>query len=174
MEEEWEDFEKNPPPPSSIFRNNNTWFFVLLGATAVTFVIACFNFGPAVLLPEGFPTPGQRGMVKDVFHHLLYGQDAPVKSIPTEPLPWATGTWFWWKAFFLCALITFAYFWYAFHDEAQGVIKNLGDFIKKGDKGDAHDEHDHKKRSHFWAPDFWDLVSMFEIISRIFRKKGGV
>lgn len=111
--------------------NNNTWFFVLLGASAVTFVIACFNFGPAVLLPESFPTTGQRSVVTNVFNHLLYGKGAPSKSVPTNPLPWATGTWFWWKAWGLYSLLTFGYFWFAFWDETSHAFHAMVKFINK-------------------------------------------
>ena len=109
--------------------NNNTWFFVLLGASAVTFVIACFNFGPAVLLPENLPTKEQRSVATDIFNHLLYGKGAPTKSVPTESLPWATGTWFWWKALGLYCLLTFGYFWFAFWDEASHAIHAVTNFI---------------------------------------------
>ena len=76
----------------------NITFWVVLIATLVTLVIACCNWGPAVLLPENYPTPEQRGVASNIFNHLLVGTDAP-SDVPTPatPLPWATGTWFWWK-----------------------------------------------------------------------------
>lgn len=129
-------------------KNNNTLFFVLLGASAVTFVIACFHFGPAVLLPEKFPTPEQRGVGSDMLNHLLYGKNAPAKSVPTEPLPWATGTWFWWKALGLYALLTFAYFWFAFWDEASHAVHAIVDLVRRrrreehSGQTDSHDDHD--------------------------------
>jgi hypothetical protein len=108
--------------PEEYFRDNNTWFLVLVGATALTFVIACFNFGPAVLLPEKVPTPEQRGWVSNTLNHLWLGKNAPPVKLPTKPLPWATGTWFWWKATLIFFLLTFGYFWFAFWDEATHAV----------------------------------------------------
>jgi hypothetical protein len=145
----------NDVDPVEYLENNNTWFFVLVGASAVTFVIACFNFGPAVLLPENFPTTGQRSVVNDVFNHLLYGKNAPAKSVPTEPLPWATGTWFWWKAFGLYVMFTIAYIPFAFWDEVKHVFDEVRELLRKrretrkessqtsgGHDGEKHDVHE--------------------------------
>ena len=96
---------ENAPHFEGYLHDNNTWFFTGVGAIAVTFAIACFHFGPAVLLPEKFPTPEQRSVVGNVLNHLLHGNSALEKTIPTEPLPWAKGTWFWWKATMLFLLL---------------------------------------------------------------------
>jgi len=125
-------------------RNNNTWFYVLLGASVITLVIACFNFGPAVLLPEKFPTPEQRGVVGNIFNHLLYGKGAPTKSVPTEPLPWATGTWFWWKAWGLYCFLTFGYFFFAFWDEASHAFHATANFIRE--RREEHRQKEEQKR----------------------------
>jgi hypothetical protein len=121
--------------------NNNTWFFWGLGVCAITFVFACFNFGPAVLLPEDFPKKEQRGVIGNVFNHLIHGKNAPAKVVPTEPLPWARGSWFWWKAELFYCLLTFGYFWFAFWDEATTACKNIAVFIKKW-----WEEHKEKKK----------------------------
>jgi hypothetical protein len=113
------------------WEDNNTLFFVLLGATAVTFVIACFNFGPAILLPENLPTPEQRGWLANFANHLWLGKHAPAVTVPTDPLPWTTGTWFWWKATGVFALLTFGYFWFAFWDEATHAIHFVADLIRQ-------------------------------------------
>lgn len=162
------------------FRDNNTWFFVGVGAFAVTFVIACFNFGPALLLPENLPTKEQRGFLDNVFNHLLYGKFAPAKTIPTDPLPWTTGTWFWWKAFGIYFFFTFFYAWYAFSDEIAGafraVVNRRRSETRRRHTGPAtgHTEED-TDPSHFWKPDFWDIVSIFEMLTRLLstRRRNG-
>jgi hypothetical protein len=121
--------------PWDFLGNNNTWFYVLLFATAITFVIACFNFGPAILLPENVPSQEQRGGLGYFFNHLLHGTNAPARSVPTNPLPWATGTWFWWKAFLVYFFFMIAYFPFAFWDEVGNFYKGVKTLIKR-----HHDE----------------------------------
>ncbi|OGI76211.1 hypothetical protein A3C67_03275 [Candidatus Nomurabacteria bacterium RIFCSPHIGHO2_02_FULL_42_19] len=118
---DWEDY----------LRDNNTYFFVGVGMFAVTLVIACFNFGPALLLPENFPTAKQRGWMSNVLSHLWEGKNAPTATVPTKPLPWATGTWFWWKATLVYFLLTFGYFWIAFWDEASHAVRAGASFIRR-------------------------------------------
>ena len=115
--------------------NNNTPLYVGFGAIAITFIIACFNWGPAVLLPENFPTPAQRAGFQDILNHLWSKTPQPPTKIPTEPLPWATGTWFWWKAEFVFILITIAYIPFGLWDEALGAIRKVSEIIKR-----RHDE----------------------------------
>ena len=131
-------YNKNP---WEYLGNNNTWWFVGVGACAVTFLIACFNFGPALLLPENLPTPEQRDGLGNFFNHLIHGKNAPVESVPTKPLPWATGTWFWWKAFLFYCLLTFVYFWFAFWDEGAAAIRKIKELISR-----HHDEELEKLR----------------------------
>jgi len=133
--------------PMEYLRNNNTWFFVLLGATAITFVIAWFNFGPAVLLPENFPTPKQRGAVADFLSHLWRGKNAPAPEVPTDPLPWATGTWFWWKAGWLLLFFTIAYSFYAFSDEIGEAWRTTTELFRR-----RREEHDAMRRRQAHAP----------------------
>ena len=115
------------------YNSNNNWFYALIGATIVTFVIALFNFGPAVMLPSGPPLPKHWGDAGNVLQHILYGNDAtkmgmkPVKDI----LPWATGTWFWWKAFGLYILLTIGYIPFAFYDEVVATYHFIKEEIRK-------------------------------------------
>lgn len=112
-------------------RNNNTWFFVLLGICVVTFVIALFHFGPALLLPEDFPSSEQRGTLTNLVNHLLFGKHAAEKITPTDPLPWATGTWFWWRAFWLYLFLFGFYTPFAWWDEWCHACRGAKAFIKK-------------------------------------------
>lgn len=111
--------------------DNNTWFFVGVGAFAITFVIACFNFGPALLLPENSPTPEQRSTTTNFLNHLLHGKNAVEQEPPTTPLPWATGTWFWWKATGLYLILTFGYSFFAFWDEAKAAFHKRKKYLEE-------------------------------------------
>ncbi len=129
------------------FKDNNTWWFVLVGCTALTFVIALFHFGAAVLLPEHLPTPEQRGGISYFFDHLWSGKNAPPRSVPTEPLPWATGTWFWWKAFGVYLLLTIGYFPIAFWDEFSHAWNETGKFIhERWDEHKRREEEEAEER----------------------------
>lgn len=110
--------------PDKNLRDNNTPFWIGLCAVGITFLIACFNFGPALLLPENLPTPEQRSTVSNFVAHMVHGKNAVDQApLPAKPLPWATGTWFWWKATFLFFWLTFAYAFIAFWDEAVEAFK---------------------------------------------------
>ena len=124
-------------------KNNNTWFWMLLGASTITFIIACFNFGPAVLLPESLPTKEQREVTGNVLDHLLHGKNAPAKSVSKETLPWATGTWFWWKAWLFYAIVLVFYTPFALHDELIEFIKGFKRIV---------DEHNKKKYEEIHGP----------------------
>ncbi len=115
-------------PPKEYLGNNNTWFFVLAAATAITFLVALFNWGPAVLLPEDIPNPEQRATLTNFVSQMWDGTAAePV----TNPLPWTTGTWFWWKAWPLYFLLTFGYFFFAFSDEASYAWEKVREFVRE-------------------------------------------
>ncbi len=165
-------------PRGTYFRDNNTWFYVGVGAFAVTFVIACFNFGPALLLPEQYPTPRQRSVVSNVLSHLLYGKNAEPSSTPTDPLPWATGTWFWWKATLLYFFLTFGYFWFAFWDEANYGIHAVVEFVRQRREIHANEEHGHGEnrphqqhgggnRGHHTS--LWDLITAEFVVEMFFK-----
>lgn len=129
--------------PGGLLKNNNTWWFVGVGATVITFVIACFNFGPALLLPEKIPTPEQRGTVGDFLNHLLHGKNAPAKSVPAESLPWATGTWFWWKAVLWFFFITGFYTFFAFWDELSSACRGVANLIRERRRQKEEEERHH-------------------------------
>ena len=173
-------------------KNEDTWFWVFLGATLVTLGIACFNWGPAVLLPEDFPKSETRQGVKNFFSNLWTGEDA--KAVEATP-PWAKGTWFWWVAFLLYLPFTALYGCWAFSDNIIKLAANYRRRKREREKRemeheeeDEHEEEGGKKAkskhrthttahdsSHFWKPDAWDLISMIEMIARflsqIFNRK---
>lgn len=124
-----------------VWENNNTYLYILAGATAITFVIALFNFGPALLLPEATPSPETRRIFSYFFSHLWLGKNATPTETPTNPLPWATGTWFWWKAFFLYFILTLGYIPVAFWDEVNYAFAKTAEFIKEKTKPDPHHPH---------------------------------
>ena len=114
-------------------RNNNTWFWVLCWACALTFVVACFHFGPALALPTSKATGTVYHDATYVFQHILFGNKAASMGLepPTDNLPWNTGTWFWWKALGLYILLTFAYIPFAFYDEAVATFHFIKEEIRK-------------------------------------------
>lgn len=114
---------------STYAKNNNTYFFLGCGMTAITFVIALFNFGPAILLPETTPSLETRGTLNYFFSHLWLGKGA-TSTTPTNPLPWATGTWFWWKAFVLYFILTLGYIPIAFWDEVNYAFTKVVELIR--------------------------------------------
>ena len=160
--------------PSECFRKyivNNNWpMYFGTAAIIITFVIALFHWGPALLLPERHPTQKQRDVTSSVFRHVIFGTNAPAKSVVekpmpprvtkkwwffgrsvtntppapkivtiTEPLPWATGTWFWWKAEGLFILLLLMYVPFGLHDELHNFVKGVGRIIKEHrDKKDGH------------------------------------
>jgi hypothetical protein len=126
--------KRNPPFETKVVfleyaRDNNTWFWALLGATALTFLIATQNFGPAVLLPENTPTPEQRATASDIFDHIMHGNNAKPQA-KQGPLPWATGTWFWWKAWPLFFLAMVGYGIFAFSDELSHAWQGARQFFE--------------------------------------------
>lgn len=122
--------------------NNNHPFWFLLVATILTGIIALFNWGPALLLPD-YPTPEQRGWVATTWEFLLKGNNSKPVETPTTPLPWTSGTWFWWKAVFLYGLLTFFYSFYAFHDEVMRGYQRGKEKAKAREQGNTNPATSH-------------------------------
>ena len=104
----------------NFFDDNNRLFYWLCGVTTITFVIACFHWGPPLFVPDAV-TPNRVAKVGNFWNHFLHGKNA-VKVVPEEPLPWAGATWFWWKALAVYAALTTVYGVYAFSDEVAGAF----------------------------------------------------
>jgi hypothetical protein len=124
--------------------SNNNWFYLLMGATMITFVIALFHFGPALALPTNQATGVVYHDATNVLQHILFGNQAGKMGLepPSNILPWATGTWFWWKATGLYLLLTLLYFPFAFWDEGVAMIHFVKEEIQK-----HHDAALKKKRT---------------------------
>ena len=113
----------NSREASDYLKDINTPALIGIVMCVITFVIACFNFGPALWLPKNFPTKPQRGVISYLFNHLLYGKNAPPASSPTTPLPWTTGTWFWWKALVFYLVTTVAYIIFVFPEDIKEIYR---------------------------------------------------
>ncbi len=110
---------------ADIAADNNTWFFAVLGMAIATSVTAWFVWGPALLLPSDWPRAETLTKVKDVGNHILFGKTAkPVD--PVNSLPWAGGTWFFWKAALLYWLILFILIPVSFYDELEEAMRAAG------------------------------------------------
>jgi hypothetical protein len=80
--------------------NNNVPFYLGAVGTVVTLFLWVVVPTPAILLPDNFPTPEQRGNMGKYIHEYLHGTNAPAKSVHLEPLPVITITkkyWLWGK-----------------------------------------------------------------------------
>ncbi len=110
--------------------NNNTWWVVGVGMFLTNLMITLYNeFGPALWLPENFPNPEQRAWFQDILNHLWSKTPQPKTPIPTDLLPWATGTWFGWKATGLYLLFAIGDFPFAFWDKWCHAWTKTGEFI---------------------------------------------
>jgi len=164
--------------PRVYLEDEDTYFWILLGAMFMTCMIALYNWGPALLLPENTPNMETRSTANGIIHNILFGRDSLRQDAVTEPLPWARGTWFWHKAALTYVLLTAMYGVSAFKDEVSNGLIGLADFIKArrrrarvgGRHEEGHEEGDIPP-SHFWQPDFWDIVSIIEMLSRVLSKR---
>lgn len=112
------------------YRNENNWWFVLLASTAVTGVIALFNWGPPLWTSwlSDWMEP-----IKKFLRAITIGESVVKKIISLlepEENPDRI-SWFWWKASFFVAFLTFGFFWFAFVDEFHTTIKKIKELIKE-------------------------------------------
>lgn len=177
---------KERDPWVFIFGENaeNRWTKVFVVQLVAIFIIMCFNRGPALWLPEKHPTPQQRSWVAAELKQIWYGTNVPASKgapleilDPTKPLPWRHGTWFWWLAFAVLLPSWVVFGCWAYHDDVIRIAEKRREGKRKQKEIDKlkiehkhGDKHEHAKSEedehHFWKPDFWDIISIGEMIAR--------
>jgi hypothetical protein len=169
----------------------NRWAWIFLLALGVIGVIACFNWGPALLLPEKHPTPKQREGIAKAIDFFWYGTNVPVATEapleildPNKPLSWRHGTWFWWKAFLLGIPFVGIWFIWAYHDDILKLIAEWKKRHREKMEAEKHDDHHDDKKHHHGSGKAHDvgevvhntmtIVTFLEMLVRIvsdFRRK---
>lgn len=161
----------------------------MLASTAVTCVIALFNWGPPLWtswIPDWLMES-----IRKFLSTITIGESVVKKIIgwlESEKNPNRI-SWFWWKESFFMAFLTFGFFWFAFADEFKNVIKKIQDLIRKhhdeaveerrrkAPEVTAHAESASTSAPHaklgFWEFAKWDLVvEIGEILLKtLFRSK---
>lgn len=165
-----------------IFGRNaeNQWAKVFVLELATIFIVACFNWGPALWLPEKHPTQEQRKSVSAELDYLWYGtnvpthKEAPLEILdPAKPLPWRHGSWFWWGASMVLLPSCFIFVCWAYSDDVLRYAEKRRKEKREQEETDQpKGENKHEKTKseedthHFWKPDFWDIVSIGEMVAR--------
>jgi hypothetical protein len=107
------------------FADNNRRWEYLLAMTIIALFVAIANPGPPMLFDSiaGLPSQlfGDSGATtaKGFVNHLLFGKDTAKYIGPHQP---NEGSWFWMQVFWMFALGTFIYTFFAFSDEVTRGI----------------------------------------------------
>lgn len=110
--------------PGDLLYDENTWWYAGLGITLLTFVIALFNFGPSIGIPESLNAE-RANYGLDLLNKAIWGVPATEHYPLGKPLPWTEGSWFWWYVWPLYVLILVVTWPFVFSDDFVKLLTRV-------------------------------------------------